>query len=62
MPKLLERKMNQALLEQHHNHVVLTEEKAEKLIPVIEQILSRHYGRKIKISDYRIQFRNTSSD
>lgn len=54
MSKLFERKMYQLLLERHHKHIVMTEQKAERTKSVIEQILSRHYGRNIKITEYRL--------
>lgn len=34
--------------------VQMTQEKAERLVRVIEQIISRHTGRQIKIGSYRI--------
>lgn len=38
MSKLLERKMYQLLLKRHHEHIVMTEQKAERTKSVIEQI------------------------
>lgn len=32
----------------------MTEEKAERLVRVMEQILSRHTGRQIEIKNYKV--------
>ena len=49
MPALLERKMNQELLKQYRPVVAMTPEKKDRTKEVIEKILSRHYGKEIKL-------------
>lgn len=36
--------------------VIITPEKAKQIVPIIEQILSRHTGKKIKITEYSQDF------
>jgi hypothetical protein len=36
--------------------IIISPEKAERILPIIEKILSRHFGKEIKITKYSQDF------